>query len=66
MYSEKKRKESIELDKEKNKKDEKPKIEPKGEYGKLLVKGYNQLKKSFDRKPDKKLDENINRIKGLL
>jgi hypothetical protein len=68
MYSEKKRKESIELDKDKDKDEnnKKPKTEPKGEYGKLLVKGYNQLKKSFDKKTDKKLDENIKRIKGLL
>jgi len=32
----------------------------------LLVRGYQKLKKSFDKTPDKKLDENIERIKGLL
>jgi hypothetical protein len=32
----------------------------------LLVRGYQKLKKSFDKTPNKKLDENIERIKGLL
>jgi hypothetical protein len=31
-----------------------------------LVRGYQKLKKSFDKTPNKKLDENIERIKGLL
>ena len=68
MYSEKKRKGSIEFDKTEveKEKDKSPEREPKGGYGKLLVKGYREVKKSFDKKTDKKLDENINRIKGLL
>ena len=68
MYSEKKRKGSIEFDKTEveKEKDKNPEREPKGGYGKLLVKGYREVKKSFDKKTDKKLDENINRIKGLL
>lgn len=68
MYSEKKRKGSIEFDKTEveKEKDKSPEREPKGGYGKLLVKGYREVKKSFDKKTDKKLDENIKRIKGLL
>lgn len=68
MYSEKKRKGSIEFDKTEveKEKDKSPEREPKGGYAKLLVKGYREVKKSFDKKTDKKLDENINRIKGLL
>ena len=68
MYSEKKRKGSIEFDKTEveKEKDKNPEREPKGGYGKLLVKGYREVKKSFDKKTDKKLDENIKRIKGLL
>jgi hypothetical protein len=33
-------------------------------YSQLLIKGYRELKKSFDK--DKKVEENIQRIKGLL
>ena len=68
MYSEKKRKGSIEFDKTEveKEKDKSPEREPKGGYAQLLVKGYREVKKSFDKKTDKKLDENIKRIKGLL
>lgn len=42
------------------------KREPKGEYAKLLVRGYRSLKKSPSEKDDEKINENIKRIKGLL
>lgn len=42
------------------------KREPKGEYAKLLVRGYRNLKKSLSDKDDEKINENIKRIKGLL
>ena len=68
MYSEKKRKGSIKIEtpEVEKEKDKKPEREPKGGYGKLLVKGYREVKKSFDRKKDDKIEENIKRIKGLL
>lgn len=76
LYSHSKRKESIVFDKEqKEKTKEKERdddnkndgdLSGKSGYAKLMIKGYRNLKKSFDIKPSKKLDENINRIKGLL
>ena len=86
LYSEKKEKKDIEINKDadvsrkketklkkddnkgKNKKhsddDERP-LPSGNEYSKLLVKGYRDLKKSFY-PSQKKVDENIERIKGLL
>ena len=68
MYSDKKRKGSIEFDKEEEKKEKNndTRREPEGEYAKLLVRGYRGLRKSFDRKKEDKIEENIKRIKGLL
>lgn len=78
LYSNSKRKESIVFDTEEKKsspketeKGKEPKtkdgdLSGKSGYAQLMIKGYRNLKKSFDKKTDKKLDENINRIKGLL
>jgi hypothetical protein len=38
----------------------------KNEYSKLFINSYRNLKKSFKKKDPKKIEENINRIKGLL
>jgi hypothetical protein len=68
LYTHSKRKEKIVFDdeNEKNKKKEKKDgdLSDKGQYSQLLIKGYRELKKSFDK--DKKVEENIQRIKGLL
>jgi hypothetical protein len=68
LYTHNKRKDKIVFDSEneKNKKKEKKDgdLSDKGQYSQLLIKGYRELKKSFDK--DKKVEENIQRIKGLL
>jgi hypothetical protein len=51
-------------DKEKDKKDSD--LYGKNEYSKLFINSYRNLKKSFKKKDPKKIEENINRIKGLL
>jgi hypothetical protein len=68
LYTHSKRKEKIVFDdeNEKNKKKEKKDgdLSDKGQYSQLLIKGYRELKKSFDK--DKKVEENIQKIKKLL
>ena len=76
QYSQRKQKTPIDIDKSSTSNDNSNSKDKDGddkdssnyqgnnEYSKLLVKGYNKLKKTFD-KP-KKLDENIERIKGLI
>ena len=76
LYTHNKRKESIVFDsesKEKNKeKEEDGKNKKDGDlsgksgYSQLLIKGYRNVKNAFDKTPDKKVEENIKRIKGLL
>ena len=76
LYAHNKRKESIVFDsesKEKNKeKEEDGKNKKDGDlsgksgYSQLLIKGYRNVKNAFDKTPDKKVEENIKRIKGLL
>ncbi len=66
MYSKKKNKENIVIDEPNKEKTDKPRKETKGGYGGILVKGYEGLKKSYEKRYDKKIEENINRIKGLL
>lgn len=65
--TEEKTKKPEKTDDDKNKeRDDNSDLAGKTGYSQLLIKGYRNLKKSFDVKKDKKLDENINRIKGLL
>ena len=68
LYTHNKRKDKIVFDSEneKNKKKEKKDgdLSDKGQYSQLLIKGYRELKKSFDK--DKKVEENIQKIKKLL
>jgi hypothetical protein len=68
LYTHSKRKEKIVFDDENEKSKKKEKkdgdLSDKGKYSQLLIKGYRELKKSFDK--DKKVEENIQRIKGLL
>jgi hypothetical protein len=76
LYAHNKRKESIVFDSEsqennrekeedgKNKKD--GDLSGKSGYAQLLIKGYQNVKNAFDKNPDKKVEENIKRIKGLL
>ena len=76
LYAHNKRKESIVFDSEsqennkekeedgKNKKD--GDLSGKSGYSQLLIKGYRNVKNAFDKNPDKKVEENIKRIKGLL
>jgi len=68
LYTHNKRKDKIVFDdeNEKNKKKEKKDgdLSDKGQYSQLLIKGYRELKKSFDK--DKKVEENIQKIKKLL
>jgi len=76
LYAHNKRKESIVFDSEsqennrekeedgKNKKD--GDLSGKSGYAQLLIKGYQNVKNAFDKTPDKKVEENIKRIKGLL
>ena len=51
---------------EKPKEPEEPKNDDSSPDDGFFLSSYKNLKKSFDRKPSKKLEENINRIKGLL
>ena len=59
-----------EKEKEKNKETDNSDLSNKGAYAQMLIKGYRNVKKSFDKKTDKesdkKIEENIKRIKGLL
>lgn len=65
--TEEKTKQPEKTDSDKNKeRDDNSDLAGKSGYSQLLIKGYRNLKKAFDVKTDKKLDENINRIKGLL
>ena len=68
LYTHNKRKDKIVFDDENEKIKKKEKkdgdLSDKGKYSQLLIKGYRELKKSFDK--DKKVEENIQRIKGLL
>jgi len=79
LYTHSKRKETIvfdkektevEKEKEKNKETDNSDLSNKGAYAQMLIKGYRNVKKSFDKKTDKesdkKIEENIKRIKGLL
>ena len=79
LYTHSKRKETIvfdkektevEKEKEKNKETDNSDLSNKGAYAQMLIKGYRNVKKSFDKKSDKesdkKIEENIKRIKGLL
>jgi hypothetical protein len=76
LYAHNKRKESIVFDsesKEKNKEKEEDgknkkdgDLSDKSGYSQLLIKGYRNVKNAFDKTPDKKVEENIKRIKGLL
>lgn len=77
LYTHSKRRESIvfdteekesskEIDKDKDIDDKDKDLSNKSGYSQLLIKGYRNLKKAFDVEKDKKLEENINRIKGLL
>ena len=60
----------VEKEKEKNKETDNSDLSNKGAYAQMLIKGYRNVKKSFDKKTDKesdkKIEENIKRIKGLL
>jgi hypothetical protein len=51
---------------EKPKEPEEPKNDDSSPDDGFFLSSYKNLKKSFDKKPSKKLEENINRIKGLL
>ena len=51
---------------EKPKEPEEPKKDDSSPDDGFFLSSYKNLKKSFDKKPSKKLEENINRIKGLL
>jgi hypothetical protein len=51
---------------EKPKEPEEPKNDDSSPDDGFFLSSYKNLKKSFDRNPSKKLEENINRIKGLL
>jgi hypothetical protein len=68
LYTHNKRKDKIVFDSENEKNTKKEKkdgdLSDKGQYSQLLIKGYRELKKSFDK--DKKVEENIQKIKKLL
>lgn len=72
LYSENKKKEPIVFEKENNKSKERNRDNDKNDlsgksgYSQLVIKGIRNVKKSFDRKKDDKIEENIKRIKGLL
>jgi biotin carboxyl carrier protein len=52
--------------KPKNGEDDNDDLYGKNEYSKLFINSYRSLKNSFKKKDPKKIEENINRIKGLL
>jgi biotin carboxyl carrier protein len=58
--------ENKEKKKKKNDDDDDGDLSGKNEYSKLFINSYRNLKKSFKKKDPKKIEENINRIKGLL
>lgn len=72
LYSENKKKEPIVFEKENNKSkernrdDDKNDLSGKSGYSQLVIKGIRNVKKSFDKKKEDKIEENIKRIKGLL
>ena len=74
LYDLNKNRENINTDKEKKPKgkdkdkdkDKDSDLYGKNEYSKLFINSYRNLKKSFKKKDPKKIEENINRIKGLL
>jgi biotin carboxyl carrier protein len=74
LYDLNKNRENINTDKEKKskgkdknkEKDKDSDLYGKNEYSKLFINSYRNLKKSFEKKDPKKIEENINRIKGLL
>jgi hypothetical protein len=74
LYNLNKNRENINTDKEKKSKgkdkdkdkDKDSDLYGKNEYSKLFINSYRNLKKSFEKKDPKKIEENINRIKGLL
>jgi hypothetical protein len=65
LYKHNKNKTSIIFDKE-PKEPKEPKNDNSSPDDGFFLSGYKNLKKSLDRKSTKKLEENINRIKGLL
>ncbi len=76
LYAHNQRKESIVFDSESQEKTKEKEedgetkkdgdLSGKSGYAQLLIKGYRNVKNAFDKKPDKKVEENIKRIKGLL
>lgn len=66
LFNVKSKDKEVKGDEKKDKKVEKESpVKTGNEYSKILVKGYNDMKKSFY-PSQKKVDENIERIKGLL